>query len=151
MFKHVPKLFQHLMEVLDEKPEILERNDVTVFKREVYHDTSVSNSGNDNMNSDDEKDLKNNTEDKGYSTTITFEQDRNEFQVNISDDFYEYIGDPGEENETDQRSTIYKSGEFEDSTFLGALGSDSFKLAPEEVYTNSVKVEEMLEDYNSSR
>lgn len=129
--------------MLDEKPELLERNDVSVFKRNIDQNyTSVSNN---NMNRDEKR------EDKGDSTTTTFQKDTNEFQVDISDDFYEYLGDPGEKNKTDRSSTTPRSAKFENDIFLGSLGVNSFKLTPEEISSNAVKVEQMLEDYNSSK
>lgn len=103
------------------------------------------------MNSEKEKYVENSNEDKDYLTTETFEEDTNEYQVDISDDFYEYLGDPGEENKTAQSSTTSKSEDYEDGAFLGALGLNSLKLTPEEISSNAVLVEQKLEEYNSSR
>lgn len=135
---------------MNEKPELLERNDVTVFKRDVnQNNTSISNSGNDNTVSDEVKYLDNSIDDEGKSTKIFYEQDNNDFQVDISDDFYEYNLE--EENSTNKNSMTSTSGPFEDDSFLGALGSNSLKLTPEEVSSNAVMVEQMLEDHNKSK
>lgn len=49
IFKRIPSLFEYLIEALEERPEILEKNDVTIFKRNLEVNTD------ENGSSDNEK------------------------------------------------------------------------------------------------
>lgn len=135
--------------MVDEKPEVLERNDVSVFKRDVNQNhSSVNDNHNDNMKRDVQKYLENSTEGEDLANKDV-KSDTSQFQVNVSDDFYEYIGDPGEQDhKTDESLSSPEREEFEDM-FMGSNGFYNFKLAPEEISANAVMVEQKLDEYNS--
>ncbi|CAH2093763.1 unnamed protein product [Euphydryas editha] len=48
----IPALFEHLVNLLQEKPEVLEQNDITVFTEDSNHNNEVSyhRHENDNVN-----------------------------------------------------------------------------------------------------
>lgn len=52
VFQNIPMLFEYLLETLEEKPEILEKNDVSIFKRSIPNEKD--NNGSDDSNTDED-------------------------------------------------------------------------------------------------
>lgn len=145
VFKNIPKLLQHFIEVADEKPEVLERNDVSVFKRDIKRKHNVRS--NDNYNHTTKRDVEKyleSSEEHGGDPV----QNADIIEINTIEDFDD--GPEDREHTTDGYKTTPNGEEFSDYVFLGS-NSNIFKLTPEEISKNAILVEQMLKNHNGRK
>ncbi|KAJ2942935.1 hypothetical protein O0L34_g15126 [Tuta absoluta] len=145
-FRNIPRLFDYLLETLDERPQILEKNDADVFKRSVEEGgASVSNVYLFKRSIEDEKDVTNFgiQNDDNYFDDESYEENEPE-----NGNIFDYV----ESDDDDEDKSGKDNSEFENMFAYSGLQFESFTtLTSDEVAENAMKVEKMLEEQNNRK
>ncbi|KAJ2942936.1 hypothetical protein O0L34_g15126 [Tuta absoluta] len=134
------------IETLDERPQILEKNDADVFKRSVEEGgASVSNVYLFKRSIEDEKDVTNFgiQNDDNYFDDESYEENEPE-----NGNIFDYV----ESDDDDEDKSGKDNSEFENMFAYSGLQFESFTtLTSDEVAENAMKVEKMLEEQNNRK
>ncbi|KAI5635705.1 hypothetical protein NE865_11611 [Phthorimaea operculella] len=145
-FRNIPRLFDYLLETLDERPEILEKNNADVFKRSIEEEDGGASVSNVYV-------FKRSIEDENHVTDFGIQNDENDFNDESYEEDEPENGDILDYVESDDDD---KSGEddneFDNMVAYSGLQFESFTtLTSDEVAENALKVEKMLEEQNNKK
>nr|XP_049699384.1 uncharacterized protein LOC110380626 [Helicoverpa armigera] len=89
IFKSIPALFEYLLDALEERPEILEKNDVTLFNRNLDVDDSEECENSEHEKTIDKRNAKCDVNDNNYNSVHKRDTDTSN-EVKESTVTYEY-------------------------------------------------------------
>ncbi|CAH1641288.1 unnamed protein product [Spodoptera littoralis] len=176
IFRSIPVLFEYLLNVIEVRPEILENNDVTMFKRnldgEYAEMESCDENDRDKRENNEKEDNVNKRDTDGSKearTTVAYEYGNSNVVMKGLDEFEESkviakrFSNNGNLNDNavdgifkrkaifklddDTRDMFHKYGKV----FLGFEHMFGLDLNPEDIEDCAITTENLLEQYNSKK